>query len=299
MVQIQARPPAYILYLLLRYFAFDMKERPLEKAELELLAHILTKVEVTSENLPVLRRQVAEIREEKGLEDDALKAIKSIREGAERVGAHEDVANFYWERHLVNQHLVMYELEKPEGERNQEVMDSALKEMEEASLAGDEYITVHNLTDLKKYSHRFLGKVASYKGRHDEAEIHYREMAGLYEEIGHPRRLEAYAAIAGTLIMQGKIAEGMGLGRRTYADFDQSEDGKTLREEDFSTWAVWKSGAAVHVSQGLLATNTIDPFKEGIIDWLIDAKEVVEDPRNRYRIRIDEIESLIKRIQTL
>jgi hypothetical protein len=99
--------------------------------------------------------------------------------------------------------------------------------------------------------------------------------------------------------MHGKIAEGMGLGRRTYAEFDQSEDAKVLRKEDYSTWAVWKSGAAVQVAQGLLTTNTINPFKEGIIDWLIDAKVVVEDPRNRFRIRIDEIESLIKRIQTL
>jgi len=275
-----------------------MKERPLTKNELKLLADTLTKVEVTPETLPILRREIAEIREERGLEEDALKAISYIREKAEGVGAHEDVTNLYWERHLVNQHLIMYELEKPEGERDQNVMDSALKEMEKASLAADEYMIVHNLTDLKKDSHRFLGKVASYKGRHDEAEKHYKEMAGLYEEIGHPRRLEAYAAMAGTMIMQGKIAEGMGLGRRTYAEFDQSEDAKVLRKEDYSTWAVWKSGAAVHVAQGLLATNTINPFKEGIIDWLIDAKEVVADPRNRYRIRVDEIESLIKRIQT-
>jgi hypothetical protein len=141
-----------------------MKERPLVKHELELLADILTKVEVTPETLPILRRQVAEIREEKGLEEDALKAISYIRKKADGVGAHEDVANLYWERHLVNQHLIMYELEKPEGERNQEIMGSALKEMEEASLAADEYITVHNLTDLKKDSHRFLGKVASYSG---------------------------------------------------------------------------------------------------------------------------------------
>lgn len=123
-------------------------------------------------------------------------------------------------------------------------------------------------------------------------------MARLYEEVGHPRRLEAKAAVVSTLIMQGEIYKGINLGRRVYEEFDKSPDGIELRDAYYSTWAVWKSGAAVHVARGLLVTDKLGPFREAIMDWLIDAREVVDDPRNNFRIRIGEIDSLIKRVNT-
>ncbi|OGM02251.1 hypothetical protein A2115_01985 [Candidatus Woesebacteria bacterium GWA1_41_8] len=265
----------------------------------ELKSIPIPEIEISFETLPEIRRRIGEIREQKGKEEETLAEIARVLPKAIALGPNEHVVHLYWERHLVNQHLLKYELLKPESQRDQGGMDTALAEMERASVAADEYITTHNLTDLKKDSHRFLGKVADYKGDYPQAQKHYEEMARLHEEIGHPRRLEAYAALAGVLVRRGKIAEGMGLGRRTYTQFDQSEDGKGLRDKAYSTWAVWKSGAATHVAEGLLDTNAVGPFKEAIIDWLIDAKAVVEDSRNEFRIRIDEIEVLIEKIRSL
>ena len=256
-------------------------------------------IEVTLESLPEIRQGIGQMREQKGKEEETLAEITRVLPKAIALGPNEHVVHLYWESHLVNQHLIMFELEKPDEERDVNVMDKALKEMEKASLAADEYITTHNLADFKKESHRFLGKVADYKGDYPLAQRHYEEMAKLYEEIGHPRRLEAYAVLARVLIMQGRITEGIDLGRQTYQDFDQSKDGIDLRNEDFSTWAVWKSGAATHVAQSLLTTGEATFFKETIIDWLLDAKKIVEDPRNSYRIRVGEIESLLERIQAL
>lgn len=256
-------------------------------------------IEVSLETLPEIRRRIGEKRETEGLEQETLDDIAKVLPKTLALGPNEHVPHLFWERHLVNQHFIMYELKKPEDQRDQKVMDEALQEMEKASLAADEYVLAHNLSDLKKDSHRFLGKVAEYKGDYSSAQKHYEEMARLYEEIEHPRRLEAYAALAGALVMQGKIAEGIGLGRRTYRDFDEAKDGRALREEAYSTWAVWKSGSAVHVAQGLLATEEIGPYSEAIIDWLIDARVVVEDSRNEFRIRVGEIEALIDKIQAL
>jgi hypothetical protein len=213
------------------------------------------------------------------------------------IGAREDVAHLYWERHLVNQHLLRYELDKPEEKRDQAVMDGAIEEMEKASTTADGYITVHGLDDLKKDSHRYLGKVATFKGDHATAQYHYEQMARLYGEIDHPRVMEANAALAGALIMQGKVAGGMGLARRTYREFDETTLGKDLKKESYSTWAVWKSGAAVHVAQGLLELNRVGPFKEALVDWLQDALKDVSDPRNEFPIRIGEIQRLIERVK--
>lgn len=49
----------------------------------------------------------------------------------------------------------MYELNKPEEDRDKQTMNLALEEMEKASVAADEYISAHSLTELKKDSHRF------------------------------------------------------------------------------------------------------------------------------------------------
>lgn len=76
-----------------------MKERPLNKDELKLLAVILTSVEVTHEDLPRLRHQIGEIRESEGLDYAALKAILHVKESVEEIGAKDQVPYFYWERH--------------------------------------------------------------------------------------------------------------------------------------------------------------------------------------------------------
>src|SRR3989344_1262328 len=93
-------------------------------------------IEVTSENLPALRKQIGSTREEKGREVETLQLTQKVREGAIMLEEHEHVVNLYWEEHLIGQHMMMMEKSKEEGEMDFERIAEGLKVMEEATIKG-------------------------------------------------------------------------------------------------------------------------------------------------------------------
>ena len=265
----------------------------------------LSEIEVTPENLPALRQEIASLREEKGREEETLRLINRVRPEAIKLEEHEHVVNLYWEEHLVGQHMIMMEKSKAD-EIDFERIAEGLKIMEEATIKGQEYIDANSVESLRPRSHRFLGRVADYKGEFNESRQHYEKAVELFEKeedlMSRVNRLEIQGFLAYSLIMTGEIQEGLELGRRTFTEFDVSPDGKKLKEKDYYTWAVWKSGVAIRIINELVSRDG-EYDREELTNWLDEAELILIIPEGdetwgdkNFQFRKDEIEAVRKKL---
>ena len=246
------------------------------------------------------------MREEKGREEETLQLIKQVREGAIMLGEHEHVVNLYWEEHLIGQHMIMTERDKPEVQRNRERGAEGLRIMAEATIKGQNYIEANNVESLKPRSHRFLGRVADYKGEFEKSKRHYEKAVELFEEekdlLNRVNRLEIQGFLAYSQVMLEDTNGGIELGRLTFVEFDVSPDGKKLKESDYFTWAVWKSGVAIRIIDEVVdRDNKYDKEEMGL--WLEQAEEILVIPEGdetwgdkNFQFRKDEIAAIRRKL---
>jgi len=263
-----------------------MTERPLHPNELELLAHLLTKVEVTSENLPVIRLEIAEIREHWGLKNEALEAIRRVRKGTEKIGAHEDVVDLFWEEYLIGIHLVMKARDK-EGLWSLPLKAAGIANgytlMRSSAQDAQKYIEKHNVESKRARSGRYLGGVAVMEKRYKKAAEYFSHSAALFGEMKNwsdrVNRLELLGFLAEGLILSGKAGEGLEIAKQTFKGYDEG-DGVKLRQEDYYTWAVWKSGCVIKAWHAVFARGVIldKETQEEFLVMLDEADRITEIP---------------------
>lgn len=262
-----------------------------------------SELKVTSENLQDWRRAVATLREKKGQEEVALQLIRFIRREAQKLGEHDHVVNLFWEESLVGQHIVMSERDKPEEQRDEIKKTVGMQTMWNSTSEAQKYIVQHNLSHLLSASYRFLGRVSTYKGDHEEAKKYYEQSRDLYLAVQDPvekaRYLELQAFLSHSLIMTGNLEEGLGLARSTNQSFFESGEGKALKEVDYFTWAVWASGVPIHIAHALFETGNLSRYREELKTWLDKANAILEVPQGittwgdeKFEIRRNEIEAI-------
>lgn len=235
---------------------------------------------------------IARLRERKGKEKDALAWIeRGIRFGK------GFVANLYFERILVYQHMVI------EGDKR------VLPKMEAATLVAQKYVEANKLGEWRSRTYRFLGRLYDYKGQFAKAVVVYKKALLLakfdpeYIEKGVPRWLELEGFLANSLVMVGRTKEGMASARKTFAKYDLNKEAMALKRRDYYTWAVWKSGIPIRIINALLVKRIVFD-REKMRLWLEEAEKLVNPPKSikvwgDFRIRRDEITSLKRRLLTV
>lgn len=96
-----------------------------------------------------------------------------------------------------------------------------------------------------------------------------------------------------SLIKQGKTEEGINLAQQTLKDFDDSEEGKWLKENSYYTWAVWKSGIEIRTADHIGKTKDLNQM-DVANSFLADAENILVMPDGNteiFRLRLDELES--------
>ena len=237
-------------------------------------------------------KEIQTLRETKGKEQETLSLINEAVSQAQN--DPEMLVTLDWEAALVYQHIVMNEVAKPESNQNQQIISDAKQKMAEHANKAHELIVANDLTDKLPLSHRFLGRVADYSKNFEEAISHYQKALELFPADSHSR-LELSAFLAYSMVMIGKVDEGMDLARKTYSDFSNSDLGKSLKEKDYYAWAVWMSGIPPRQLKALQETGA--PYdEEEMRFWLEETKNELENPSgkvtwadNKFQYRIDEL----------
>lgn len=269
-----------------------------------------TEREITSENLPEIRLDVASLREQKGKEDETLEVIRWAREGAKKIEAHEDVVDLYWEEYLVGKHMAMEARDK-EGLWKLPLKIKGLANgyilMRTSAKEAGKYIEEYDVEAKRPRSGRFLGEVAMFERRYGKAIEHFKNSVELFEEMENWQErvnaLELKGFLAEATILSGDAEKGVAISRHTFLEYD-SDEGIKLKENDYYTWAVWKSGCAIKAWHALLARNLPinDELVEDMIDMLVDVSDILVIPEDEdtwgdknFEIRKQEITS-IKRV---
>lgn len=223
--------------------------------------------------------EISTLRETKSSETETLNKINEIWEQVELEQDFATLAKLYWEKAFVYQHLVMNDVDN----------ESNLKLMEESALAAHDLVVSNNLTDLFGDDFRFLGRINDYKGDYTGAFDYYQQALEFYQFKNDPRVLEINAFICANLICQNKVEDGLTLAKKTYTEFDNNP----LKQSDFYTWAVWKTGIYPRVVKALISQNkTFDSFEMKNI--LQNDQKLLTDSDQNFQFRLNEISEALQ-----
>ena len=230
-------------------------------------------------NIDSQLQEIAQLRETKSKEIETLAKITELESA---VSADFTVlAKLNWEKAFVYQHLVMSQID----------IDQNLKLMAESALKAHGIVEQNNLTELQGDDFRFLGRVYDYKKDYSQAEKYYQQALGYFQNQNDPRVLEIKGFMSANLINQGKIEPGLTLAKKTYSEFDQTP----LKQSDFYTWAVWKTGIFPRVVKALIVQK-VDFNKPEMKQFLeTDQKLLLESDKN-FQYRLDEIAETLKQL---
>lgn len=252
---------------------------------------------VTRENLPSIITKIADEREKKGRADSLIPYIQSVRESADKLGEASAVVQLYQEEFLAGQHILMEEKSK-RLKANPFRVVKGLIVMENTSTQMDKYSNLHsgNIDPvINARVNRFLGKYAEYKSQYKKSETYYKKGLAYFESAESPEArfniLEFQGFLSYSLLKQGKLAEGTSLVRQTLKDFDESEEGKWLKENNYYAWAVWKSGIEIRTAEHLIKKSGKNSA-EFIHGLLNDAGVVLKMPDGNteiFQLRLDEL----------
>lgn len=259
---------------------------------------------VTRENLPSIIAKIAEEREKKGRADTLIPYIQSVRESADKLGEASVVVQLYQEEFLAGQHILMEEKSK-RLKANPFRVVKGLMIMESTTTQMDRYSNLHSSNIdpvINARVNRFLGKYAEYKGNYKKSEAYYRKGLSFFESAESPEArfniLEFKGFLSYSLLKQGKLVEGTDLVKQTLKDFDESEEGKWLKENNYYAWAVWKSGIEIRTAEHLIKKNGKN--SAGFVHELLDdAGAVLKMPDGNteiFQLRLDELSAATGRL---
>lgn len=256
---------------------------------------------LTKKDLEYHLGEFSKNREEKGSSELIIPNLHLLREQAEILKEPTLVMQFYQEEFLCAQHMVMEEKTKGfkanpiRAAKGILIMNKTAKNMEKFMNKNEEKID----PVVKNRVFRFLGRQADYQGNYSKSEGYYRQgliyfdfSTKLEEKFN---RLELTGFLSYSLIKQGK-GEGVNLTKQTLKDFDESPEGKWLKENNYYTWAVWKSGIEIRTAEYFGKSKNIlyQPLAK---EFLEDTRKILRMPDGNteiFRLRLDELHAVSK-----
>jgi len=217
---------------------------------------------------------------------------------------YDYIVSLLFERAHIYQLNYMTERDKLGG--NEKTLKYSLRKMEEYIHETEIYIKQNNLKRWFHRLYRFLGKVSEYNENYHKAVSYYKKSLKHWRtdpEVvskGIPRGLELEGFLASALVMCGEVGGGLRLARKVYRKYENTVDGKRLKKQDYTTWAIWRAGIPIFVARGLVERG--EKFdKEETLKWLENAEKLLNPPKTiktwaDFQYRKDEISSLKKEL---
>ena len=216
------------------------------------------------------------------------------------------LVNLYFERIHLYQLKYMTQRNKLGRVDNGEKAE-ALKKMDECLEETKKYVKENDLARWRHRLYRFNGKLSEYSGDYKKAVGYYKKSLKFWKsdpEVkakGLSRNLELEGFLSSALIMSGDAEKGLKMARKVYAKYENTPAGRRLKRNDYTTWAIWRTGVVLFVGRAFLESEAKFGKKE-IVDWLCEAEKFLNPPRKvktwaDFQYRRDEILSLKKRLK--
>lgn len=244
---------------------------------------------------------IAHEREKKDGQDNTLKIINKAIDVM-----HDFIVNLYFERAHIYQLMYMTErdkLDKGDVGKNRQ----SLRKMEKFINETRKYIDSNGLKRWLHRLYRFYGKLNEYKGNYKAAVEYYKKSLKYlrtdpeYVEKGVPRGLELEGFLSSAMIMNGDIEKGLRKAKAVYKKYESTKLGRQLKNKDYTTWAIWRTGCVIYAARGLVKGKLAEIDKKEILDWLNEAEKYLYPPKTvkvwaDFQFRKDEIKALKKLI---
>lgn len=225
---------------------------------------------------------ISKLREQKGKEKEVLKVINE----ALSLG-HQFIVNLFFEEALTNQHLYM----------NDRSNKNALIDMQKSVLKAGFYIKKHNLDMWLSRYFRFLGRIEDYKNNFNKAIYFYKKSIKYVDLDPEPFRvfeLEGFLAFA--ILMSGKIEKGYKFSRETYSKYTNTKVGLALKQKDYFTWEVWRSGVAIRTINALLDKKYNFRISD-VNNWLLEVEAELNAKGYDFSYRKSELSELKEKLK--
>lgn len=217
--------------------------------------------EVNKENIGDWLTEVALLRENKWTQFKGLRVIKKVKKEAIKAELWPDVVGLCYEEYLIGKHLFMI------GEQLAWVSTiggyfykRGLATMQQAMNESQQLINAHRESEGMEEKAmrwgRFAGEMAMINGDYDKAEEILRKSIVAYEAKKDVNALELRGFLAEVLAKKGEKDEAVKLMEETWELYEQDDfGGNQLKEKDYYTWWVWRSGLVIKTARGLLANS--------------------------------------------
>lgn len=232
-------------------------------------------------SLEEIRQEIGKLREQKGKEKETLKLINEAL-----LFGHDFVVNLFFEEALTYQHLYM----------NDNSNKKALLDMEKTILKASFYVNKYKITKLNSRMFRFMGRVADYRGQYKKAINYYKKSIKFVKLDPEPFRiLELQAFLSYSIIMSGEYTKGYKLAKNIYDKLINSTEGKNLKKNDYTTWAIWMSGITIRTVSALV-DKKVNFNQTEIENWIKDTEKYL-DKKDAFSYRKTEIKELWTKLQ--
>lgn len=225
---------------------------------------------------------ISKLREQKGQEKEVLKVINETLSFG-----YQFIVNLFFEEALTNQHLYM-------NDRNNK---NAMVEMQKSVLKAGFYIKKYNLDMWLSRYFRFLGRIEDYKKNFKKAIFFYKKSIKYVHLDPEPFRifeLEGFLAFA--ILMSGKIDKGYKYSKEVYSKYTKSKNGLALKQKDYYTWEVWRSGVVIRTINALL-DKKYNFNKSEISNWLREVETELNVKGYDFSYRKSELTELKEKLQ--
>lgn len=241
------------------------------------------KILITKQTTPEeITQVISKLREHKGKEKEVLKIIK------EALGfGHQFVVNLFFEEALTHQHL------------------NRISDMEKTVLKASYYVNKYKLTEWNSRLFRFMGRVADYKGQYKKAISYYKKSIKYVNLDPEPfRSLELEGLLAFAILMSGKIEKGYKYSKKTYLKYTNTKVGLALKQKDYFTWEVWRSGVGIRTINTLLDKQSL-PFHgkkynfsmSDANNWLLEVEAELNAKGYDFSYRKSELSELKEKLK--
>lgn len=257
----------------------------------EILSSTEDKLILTPETTQTILQDIGKKREQKGSSEQLIPQIRDLRHQSENLGDLTTVLTLFQEELLCAQHMIMEsKTSNPiRASKGLLLMTNISKDM--SRFQKENKHKIDPIVNARTF--RFLGRQADQLHQYSRSEKLYQQGLNFFENLNNPEqryhRLELSGFLAFSQLKQNNPA-WFDLTIKTLSDFDETPEGIWLKNNDYYTWAVWKSGIEIRNSDSLLGNknNTIK-YRTNIISWLDDADSILKVSSINPQIRLDEL----------
>lgn len=223
--------------------------------------------EINASSFVTLRAEALQLREQVGRQEEVLADIGHLLEFAMDNDMDDEVVELYFEKALIHQHSYMEAKNGVDLEKMRETINMAKV-----------YVQEKGLKKWESRVARYLGRIADYDKKYEEAILYFDEAISKAEldPKYEGNRAMAYEYKGFMVVDELRVSDtdtAVEKALSLYQDYDERDEGRELKTKDYTTWAIWRSAVLINLCSALIDLGKKDEYLQRIEEWLIEAEK--------------------------